>query len=57
MFLTLMSEMSSSEIAEELGLSIEEVDRLAVREIIGGYWRSVGTTFAGGTTLAENVNL
>jgi acetoacetate decarboxylase len=30
---------------------VEELARLEVREIIGGYWRSVGTTFAGGTTL------
>jgi acetoacetate decarboxylase len=29
----------------------DEVHRLEVREVIGGYWRSVGTTFAGGTTL------
>ena len=29
----------------------EELDRLAPTEIIGGYFRSVGTTFAGGTTL------
>jgi hypothetical protein len=29
----------------------EELARLAPREIIGGYFRSVGTTFAGGTTL------
>jgi hypothetical protein len=27
------------------------LSRLAPREIIGGYFRSVGTTFAGGTTL------
>lgn len=33
MFLTLMSEMSNSEIAEELGLSIEEVDRLERRAL------------------------
>jgi acetoacetate decarboxylase len=33
---------------------VEELTRLAPREIIGGYWRSVGTTFAGGTTLAEH---
>lgn len=33
----------------------EEVARLEVREVIGGYWRSVGTTFAGGTTLATGV--
>jgi acetoacetate decarboxylase len=30
---------------------VEEVSRLEVREIIGGYFRQVGTTFAGGTTL------
>jgi hypothetical protein len=29
----------------------EELSRLAPLEIIGGYFRSVGTTFAGGTTL------
>jgi hypothetical protein len=29
----------------------EELTSLAPREIIGGYFRSVGTTFAGGTTL------
>jgi hypothetical protein len=29
----------------------EELARLAPQEIIGGYFRSVGTTFAGGTTL------
>ena len=29
----------------------EELTRLAPREIIAGYWRTVGTTFAGGTTL------
>ena len=29
----------------------EELSRLAPREMIGGYFRSVGTTFAGGTTL------
>jgi acetoacetate decarboxylase len=29
----------------------EELSLLAPREIIGGYFRSVGTTFAGGTTL------
>lgn len=29
----------------------EEHTRLEVREVLGGYWRSVGTTFAGGTTL------
>ena len=30
---------------------VEEVARLEVREVIGGYFRQVGTTFAGGTTL------
>ncbi len=30
---------------------VEELLDLAPQEIIGGYWRSVGTTFAGGTTL------
>jgi acetoacetate decarboxylase len=29
----------------------EEFDRLAPREIIGGYYRQVGATFAGGTTI------
>lgn len=29
----------------------EELTRLTPREIIAGYWRTVGTTFAGGTTL------
>lgn len=32
---------------------VEELGRIAPREMIGGYWRSVGTTFAGGTTLEE----
>ena len=31
----------------------EELARLAPKEIIGGYFRSVGTTFAGGTTLRQ----
>ncbi len=36
----------------ELGASpVEELTDLAPREMIGGYWRSVGTTFAGGQTL------
>jgi len=35
----------------DLGEVLEEVARLEVREIIGGYFRQVGTTFAGGTTL------
>ena len=30
---------------------VEDLLDLAPREMIGGYWRSVGTTFAGGTTL------
>jgi len=33
----------------------EEVQRLAPVEILGGYFRSVGTTFAGGTTLVSNL--
>ena len=36
---------------ELLPSPVEEVARLEVREIIGGYWRSVATTFAGGRTL------
>ena len=32
----------------------EELARLAPQEIIGGYFRSVGTTFAGGTTLRQS---
>jgi hypothetical protein len=32
---------------------VEELHRLEVREIIGGYFRQVGTTFAGGTTLEQ----
>jgi acetoacetate decarboxylase len=36
---------------ELLPSPVEEVARLEVREIIGGYFRQVGTTFAGGTTL------
>lgn len=31
----------------------EELTRLAPQEVIGGYWRSVGTTFVGGTTLEQ----
>jgi len=30
---------------------VEELTRIAPVEMIAGYWRSVGTTFAGGTTL------
>ncbi len=30
---------------------VEELTALAPHEILGGYWRSVGTTFAGGETL------
>jgi acetoacetate decarboxylase len=33
---------------------VEELHRLRPIEVLGGYWRSVGTTFAGGTTLAEH---
>jgi acetoacetate decarboxylase len=36
---------------ELLNSPTEELALLAPREIIGGYFRSVGTTFAGGTTL------
>ncbi len=36
---------------EVFGAPNEELVSLAPREIIGGYFRSVGTTFAGGTTL------
>jgi acetoacetate decarboxylase len=32
---------------------VEELTTLAPREMLGGYWRSVGTTFAGGETLAR----
>lgn len=36
----------------ELGASpVEELTDLAPLEVIGGYWRSVGATFAGGETL------
>ena len=38
----------------EVGLfdsPVEELTTLAPREVIGGYWRSVGTTFAGGGTI------
>jgi acetoacetate decarboxylase len=37
---------------ELLPSPIEELSHMPVREVIGGYWRSVATTFAGGTTLA-----
>jgi acetoacetate decarboxylase len=33
---------------------VEELQRIAPREIIGGFWREVGTTFVGGTRLAEH---
>lgn len=36
---------------ELLPSPVEEIARLEVREVLGGYWRSVATTFAGGTTL------
>ncbi len=42
---------------ELLPSPVEEVARLEVREIIGGYWRSVATTFAGGTTVAGGTSL
>ena len=32
----------------------EELTRLSPSEIIAGYWREIGTTFAGGTTLARS---
>jgi len=40
---------------ELLPSPVEEVARLEVREVIGGYFRSVATTFAGGTTLVEGL--
>ncbi|MBW4077899.1 MAG: acetoacetate decarboxylase [Acidobacteria bacterium] len=36
---------------ELLSSPTEELERLAPQEILGGYFRSVGTTFAGGRTL------
>lgn len=36
---------------ELFGSPVEELTRIAPDEMIAGYWRSVGTTFAGGTTL------
>ena len=33
---------------------VEELTSIAPREMIGGYWRSVGTTFAGGETLSRD---
>jgi acetoacetate decarboxylase len=39
---------------ELLPSPVEEVSRLEVREIIGGYWRSVGTTFKGGALVAPH---
>jgi acetoacetate decarboxylase len=33
---------------------VEELARLAPIEVLGGYWRSVGTTFAGGALVAEH---
>lgn len=32
----------------------EELDRLQPREVIRGYWREIGLTFPGGTTIARN---
>ena len=32
---------------------VEELSRLAPREMIAGYWRSVGVSWNGGTTLAD----
>jgi acetoacetate decarboxylase len=37
---------------ELLDSPVEELTRLAPREMIGGYYRGAGTTFAGGETLA-----
>jgi len=36
---------------ELFGSPVEELTSLEVREVLGGYFRSVGTTFAGGETL------
>lgn len=36
---------------ELFGSPVEELTLIAPDEMIAGYWRSVGTTFAGGTTL------
>ena len=33
---------------------VEELTSISPREMIGGYWRSVGTTFAGGETLSRD---
>jgi len=33
---------------------VEELTTIAPREMLGGYWRSVGTTFAGGQTLERD---
>jgi acetoacetate decarboxylase len=33
---------------------VEELSRLTPIEMIGGYWRSVGTTFVGGTLVSEH---
>jgi acetoacetate decarboxylase len=33
---------------------VEELQRIAPKEIIGGFWREVGTTFVGGTRLLEH---
>ncbi|MHB1931323.1 MAG: acetoacetate decarboxylase family protein, partial [Acidimicrobiales bacterium] len=33
------------------GSPVEELTDLGPMEVLGGYWRSVGTTFAGGETL------
>jgi hypothetical protein len=35
------------------GSPVEELHRLAPREMIAGYWRSVGVSWNGGTTLAD----
>ncbi len=33
---------------------VDEIAKLVPREIIGGFWRSVGTTFPGGTLISEH---
>jgi acetoacetate decarboxylase len=40
---------------ELLDSPVEELATLAPRELLGGYWRSVGTTFGGGETLTRLV--
>jgi acetoacetate decarboxylase len=33
---------------------VEELDRLTPNEVLGGYWRSVGTSWNGGKTLSND---